>query len=420
MKKLGFIILLIASINIRAQDFLENSGKEYDFVLSGKRIAVIAADGVDYNEAVDLPGYWKKWGAEVTLVGTAFKLKAHEISLNEKGFFLPQKDVNASVLLDDFDPGEFDMVYFPGGGSPDNLLKGYREKIIDLITTADQAGKIIAAFCHGPIVLIEAKIVGGKTITGEIKVEEAIRANANYIKRIAVADENLITGSYPFIESFAVIVAQKLLGREVEEKFYQDDFEYAIGVAEHFEDKGVSTEDIKQIVREASLTVNDVFINSYKPWKVIAVQNENMKKEIMRTLADSIIPFYNSNTSDSVRIKMKVNNHIKAPCYLLIYLNKLLPDAQIGAYNLNPAEQNRMIGLNAGGFINNLRVAANKIGLGTNMINGFPFLIAENKLNEIVHAPVNMVLAGVIAIGHPSDSTLPQPLQKISDILTIK
>ena len=53
----------------------------------------------------------------------------------------------------------------PGGQmNPDKLR--LEDKVIDLVEQFDDAGKPIAAICHGPWLLVEADIIDGRTVTG--------------------------------------------------------------------------------------------------------------------------------------------------------------------------------------------------------------------------------------------------------------
>lgn len=98
--------------------------------------------------------------------------------------------------LEEIKPGEVDCLLFPGGFSPDALR--INKKVIELVKKANQLGKLIAAICHGPQVLISAGIVRGKRVTAyEAVRDDLINAGAVFEDVPAVRDGNIITGRVP-------------------------------------------------------------------------------------------------------------------------------------------------------------------------------------------------------------------------------
>lgn len=98
--------------------------------------------------------------------------------------------------LEEIKPEEVDCLLFPGGFSPDALRTN--KKVIELVKRANRLGKLIAAICHGPQVLISAGIVRGKRITAYKAVrDDLINAGAVFEDVPAVRDGNIITGRVP-------------------------------------------------------------------------------------------------------------------------------------------------------------------------------------------------------------------------------
>ena len=62
--------------------------------------------------------------------------------------------------LEEIVPEELDCLLFPGGFSPDSLRVDRR--VLELVRKVDRHGKLIAAICHGPQVLISAGILKGR------------------------------------------------------------------------------------------------------------------------------------------------------------------------------------------------------------------------------------------------------------------
>lgn len=98
--------------------------------------------------------------------------------------------------LDEMKPEEVDCIIFPGGFSPDSLR--IDKKVIEQVREMNRLGKLIAAICHGPQVLISAGLVKGKRVTSyEAVKDDLINAGAVYEDIPAVRDGNIITGRVP-------------------------------------------------------------------------------------------------------------------------------------------------------------------------------------------------------------------------------
>jgi protease I len=98
--------------------------------------------------------------------------------------------------LEEVKPEEFDAIVIPGGFSPDHLR--VRREVLEFVRRAHEAGKIIAAICHGPQVLISAGLVRGRRVTAyEAIKDDLINAGAVFVDEPAVRDGNIITGRVP-------------------------------------------------------------------------------------------------------------------------------------------------------------------------------------------------------------------------------
>ncbi len=98
--------------------------------------------------------------------------------------------------LEDLHAAEIDCVIFPGGYSPDALR--LHAGTLELVRSCHRQGKLVAAICHGPWVLISAGIMAGKRATGYIAVrDDLINAGAEYLDVPAVRDGNILTGRVP-------------------------------------------------------------------------------------------------------------------------------------------------------------------------------------------------------------------------------
>ena len=91
---------------------------------------------------------------------------------------------------------EYNALVIPGGKSPAILRES--EEVLALVREAYRQGKIIAAICHGPQVLISAGILRGKkaTAVGGVK-NELLEAGAEFVDAEVVRDGNIITSRLP-------------------------------------------------------------------------------------------------------------------------------------------------------------------------------------------------------------------------------
>jgi protease I len=100
------------------------------------------------------------------------------------------------IGLEEISPDSYDCVLFPGGYSPDALR--LHEPTLDLVRRFHEGGKLLAAICHGPWILISAGIMSGKRATGYAAVRDDLRnAGAQYTDVPAIRDGNIITGRVP-------------------------------------------------------------------------------------------------------------------------------------------------------------------------------------------------------------------------------
>src|SRR5207248_8542577 len=61
-----------------------------------------------------------------------------------------------------------------------------------------EAGKPVAAICHGPWLLVEADVVRGRTVTSWPSLQTDLRnAGADWVDREVATDEGLVTSRKP-------------------------------------------------------------------------------------------------------------------------------------------------------------------------------------------------------------------------------
>jgi len=104
----------------------------------------------------------------------------------------PGYRVEADLALDEVDPEPYHGLVLPGGRAPEYLRN--KPKAVALVRHFVDAGKPIAANCHGPLLIIAAGAARGKTMASYPELEPDLRmAGAEFVNRPVVVDGSLIT-----------------------------------------------------------------------------------------------------------------------------------------------------------------------------------------------------------------------------------
>ena len=156
--------------------------------LDGITVAVLVAQEFEDSELASPVEALREAGAEVVLVaedaGVEYTGKNGEVTVTS--------DVAAAAVS----PEQFDGLVIPGGHAPAELrtdphMTGLARKMVP-------AGKPVAAICHGPQVLVTARVLEGRKATCYSGVaEELTDAGARYRDRAVVVDGNIITSRVP-------------------------------------------------------------------------------------------------------------------------------------------------------------------------------------------------------------------------------
>ena len=119
------------------------------------------------------------------------EIKARENDLDEAGTF------TIDGLVADASVGDYDALLLPGGTvNPDQLRVD--KDAVSFVRDFVESGKPVAAICHGPWTLIEAGVVGGRTLTSFPSIRTDLRdAGAEVVDQDVVVDGNLIPSRSP-------------------------------------------------------------------------------------------------------------------------------------------------------------------------------------------------------------------------------
>ncbi|MBK5187868.1 MAG: type 1 glutamine amidotransferase [Gemmatimonadaceae bacterium] len=159
--------------------------------LAGKRVAILATDGVEQIELTEPRKALDAAGATTKIVS----LKSGSI----KGWNhdKPGSDIKVDAVLGDTSANDFDALMLPGGvQNPDKLRT--EESAVSFVRSFFEAGKPVAAICHGPWLLVEADVLHGRNVTSwpSLKTDLA-NAGAHWTDSEVVTDHGLVTSRKP-------------------------------------------------------------------------------------------------------------------------------------------------------------------------------------------------------------------------------
>ena len=159
-----------------------------DHAASGKRVAILVEDEFEDRELTGPLDALRAAGVRVSLVGPT----AGAEYKGKRGHAIVTSDIAAGAAR----IADFDALVIPGGYAPDKMRM--RHAMVDLARDAMDAGKPVAAICHGPQLLISANTLRGRTLTCWPSIAIDVKnAGGLYVDKPVVEDGNLITSRKP-------------------------------------------------------------------------------------------------------------------------------------------------------------------------------------------------------------------------------
>ena len=157
----------------------------------GRKVAILVADGFEDAEFFDPKKALEDEGAEVEVVS----LGTDDI----QAFKHMEKTRTASVdrTVRDAKASDYDALFIPGGlFNPDHLRAD--PAVIDFVQDFFVQKKPVGAICHGPQVLMTARVCQGRTMTAYKTVQPDLElAGAKVRDEAVVVDHGLVTSRNP-------------------------------------------------------------------------------------------------------------------------------------------------------------------------------------------------------------------------------
>jgi protease I len=173
--------------------------------LSGKRIAILVEQEFEDSELAGPRDALAAAGATVVMIGPVSGVEYR----GKRGDTVVTSELAAGAAR----MKDFDALVIPGGHAPDKMRM--RHAMVDLARDAMEAGKPVAAICHGPQLLISANALRGRTLTCWPSIAIDVKnAGGLYVDKPVVEDGNLITSRKPDdVRVFTEAIVRAVAGR---------------------------------------------------------------------------------------------------------------------------------------------------------------------------------------------------------------
>jgi protease I len=160
-------------------------------LLTGKRMAVLTADGVEQTELDAVLAALKDAGAQAALIalrpGRLRSMNVHQ----------PADLVRVDKIIDDAGAADYDGLLIPGGYIAPDLLR-QSARVRDFVRAFDTAGKPIAAMSHAALVLVSCGLAAGRTLTSWPGLrDDLVNAGAVWLNQDVVRNGALLTSRTP-------------------------------------------------------------------------------------------------------------------------------------------------------------------------------------------------------------------------------
>ncbi|MGV3639580.1 MAG: type 1 glutamine amidotransferase domain-containing protein [Adhaeribacter sp.] len=159
--------------------------------LKGKKVAILVENGFEQVELTKPRQALDQAGATTQVVSPQKK--------EVKGWDMTDwgDKVAVDVPLSEARAADFDALLLPGGVMNPDYLRVNKEAV-RFVQHFLEAGKPVAAICHGPWTLIETGVLAGRTLTSYPSISTDLKnAGAKWVDQEVVVDQGLVTSRKP-------------------------------------------------------------------------------------------------------------------------------------------------------------------------------------------------------------------------------
>jgi protease I len=159
--------------------------------ISQAKVIILATHGFEQSELMVPQRKLKDAGAQVVVVSPE---RGQIRGWKEKDW---GESVTVDKLLDDVSADDYDALVLPGGQINPDLLR-VNQKALQLVRAFLDSGKVVAAICHAPWILVELDAVRGLQVTSYKSIKtDVINAGGKWTDEAVVTDRGIITSRNP-------------------------------------------------------------------------------------------------------------------------------------------------------------------------------------------------------------------------------
>jgi protease I len=159
--------------------------------ISKAKVVILATHGFEQSELQVPLQKLRDAGAQVVVASPE---RGHIRGWKEKDW---GQSVAVDKALNEVSAEEYDALVLPGGQINPDLLR-VNQQALDLIRSFLDAGKVVAAICHAPWLLVELDAVRGRQVTSYTSIRtDVINAGGKWVDREVVTDRGIITSRNP-------------------------------------------------------------------------------------------------------------------------------------------------------------------------------------------------------------------------------
>lgn len=155
------------------------------------RVLIMATDGVEQSELLVPRDRLREKGAQVDVASP----KGQPIRAWQKDDW--GETIKADCDINSVNPADYAALVLPGGQINPDLLR-VNPNAISIVKSFLDSGKVVAAICHGPWLLVEADALRDREVTSYKSIRKDVEnAGGRWVDREVVVDKGIITSRSP-------------------------------------------------------------------------------------------------------------------------------------------------------------------------------------------------------------------------------